>query len=199
MKKASARPRASSGAGSRGGAGGRYGTTAITAVGRQRPVQVREDDAVGMRGTAGLEPHGIGQPGGVDDEQHQVAASREERLGRDVHLLRRREVHEADVGQRRRPDRAVGQRGRHWAGSIRWRSTSGGTPAILPRPGRGQPAVGARGGSGSMPRAFSADSIASLTVRTTSTRAQRLSSAATTCHGATAVSVRSSISSTAAS
>ena len=50
-----------------------------------------------------------------------------------------------------------------------------------------------------MPRAASARSIASHTVRTTSTRAHRLSSAATTCHGPAGWSVRSSISSTAAS
>jgi hypothetical protein len=55
------------------------------------------------------------------------------------------------------------------------------------------------GGSGSIPRTFRADSIASFTVRTTATRACRLSSAAITCQGPAGWSVRSSMSSTAAS
>ena len=55
------------------------------------------------------------------------------------------------------------------------------------------------GGSASMPRAASAFSISSHTVRTTSTRAHRLFSAATTCQRPAGWSVRSSISSTAAS
>ena len=100
----------SSGAGStRGGrrpVGHWSATTAETAAGRKGAGRA------GRRGAAGrpAPPAGVGQPGGVDDEQHQVAPSREERLRRDVHLLRRRQVHEAgsasDGGRaRRRPAR----------------------------------------------------------------------------------------------
>ena len=82
----------------------------------------------GIGGHARLEAHRVGQPGGVDDEQHQVAAAGVERLRRQVHLVRRGQVHEPD----RRPGTAAAPRrrrraARQAAGSMRCTRTSGAT------------------------------------------------------------------------
>ena len=132
VKYASARASASSGAGSRGGVGGRYGTTAITAEVGSGPYRCGKRRPSGCGGNAGLEPHGSGQPGRVDDEQRQVAASGKSACGRDVDLVRRRQVHEADVRQRRRPHRAVVQRGAPLRGLDQVEEDVGRHSAILP-------------------------------------------------------------------
>ena len=150
----------------------------------QGTVDVREPHARRVVGHARLEPHRGGQPGRVDDQQHQVATAGMERLRGQVHLLGRGQVDEPDVGERGRPHRPRGERGP----PVRRLDQVDEDPAH---------GAGTSAGSGSMPRADSACSICSQTVRTTATRAQRLSSPAITCQRPAGWSVRSSMSSTA--
>jgi hypothetical protein len=62
---------------------------------RQRAGQMREPHARRVRRHPGFEADRIGQPRGIDDEQHQVPAPGEQPLRGEVHLVGRGQVHEA--------------------------------------------------------------------------------------------------------
>ena len=63
---------------------------------RQRAVQMREEHRLRIRRHTRLPADRCGQPVGIDVEQHQVRPSRVEPVGRQMYLLRRRKMDEAD-------------------------------------------------------------------------------------------------------
>ena len=129
---ARARAAASSGVGSAGSGPGRHGTTPTTAAVGSGPYRCGNRMPAGSPGTPGSSAHRVGEPGGVDHQQDDVAPAGEQPLRRQVHLLGRRQVHEPGVGQRRRGERAGRRAVRHSGGVVRCSRTGELTPASQP-------------------------------------------------------------------